>query len=50
MLVRNLARWPATPPPVLTHLMRQAHVKRSPALRNLILRHPNAPSELKREL
>lgn len=50
LLVRNLARWPATPPPVLAHLVRQAHVKRNPALRNLILRHPNAPSELKREL
>lgn len=50
LLVRNLTRWPATPPPVLAHLMRQPQVRRSPALRNLILRHPNAPAELKREL
>lgn len=50
LLLRNLARWPATPPPLLVHLVRQPQVKRNPSLRNLVLRHPNAPSELKREL
>ncbi len=50
LLLRNLARWPATPPPLLVHLMRQPQVKRNPSLRNLVLRHPNAPSELKRAL
>ncbi len=47
LLVRNLARWPSTPPSVLHHMARQPMVKRNPALRNLILRHPNAPSRLK---
>jgi hypothetical protein len=46
LLVRNLARWPSTPPEVLVHLARQPVVKRSPALRDAILRHPNAPSHL----
>ena len=50
LLLRNLARWPATPPPLLIHLMRQPQVKRNPSLRNLVRRHPNAPAELKREL
>lgn len=50
LLLRNLARWPATPPPLLTHLMRQPQVKRNLSLRNLVLRHPNASSELKRQL
>jgi hypothetical protein len=50
LLVRNLSRWPATPPQVLRHLARQPMVRRSPALRNAILRHPNAPSQLKSEL
>lgn len=50
MLVQNLARWPATPPPVLQYMARQSLVKRTPALRNLILRHPNAPSKLKESL
>lgn len=47
LLVQNLARWPSTPPPVLHHMMRQPLVQRTPALRNLILRHPNAPSKLR---
>ncbi len=47
LLLQNLARWPATPPPVLLHMARQPSVVRNPALRNLILRHPNAPSQLK---
>lgn len=50
LLIRNLARWPSTPPPVLQHMARQPAVKRSPVLRNEILRHPNAPSRLKSDL
>lgn len=49
LLIQNLARWPATPPPLLQHMARQTLVKRSPALKNLVLRHPNAPSQLKAE-
>lgn len=47
LLIQNLARWPSTPPPVLENMARQPIVLRSPALKNLILRHPNAPSRLK---
>lgn len=50
LLIRNLARWPSTPPPVLQHMARQPSVRRSPMLRNEILRHPNAPSRLQAEL
>lgn len=50
LLIRNLARWPSTPPPVLQHMARQPSVRRSPMLRNEILRHPNAPSRLQTEL
>ncbi|MCG8456847.1 MAG: hypothetical protein MI919_11250 [Holophagales bacterium] len=49
LLVHNLARWPSTPPPVLRHLARQPAVRRSPQLRNQVLRHPNAPSGLTAE-
>lgn len=49
LLVRNLTRWPSTPPQVLVHLARQPVVKRSPVLRNAVLRHPNAPSQLEAE-
>ena len=50
LLIRNLARWPSTPPPVLQHMARQPAVRRSPMLRNEILRHPNAPSRLQNDL
>lgn len=46
LLVRNLARWPSTTPPLLQHLARQALVKRNMDLKNQVLRHPNAPSNL----
>jgi hypothetical protein len=48
MMVQNLCRFSATPPPLLMHLMRQNTVKRSPQLRQMVMRHPNTPSEAKR--
>lgn len=48
IFVQNLARFAATPPVLLTHLLKQAFVKRQAHLRNLILQHPNVPSEAKR--
>jgi hypothetical protein len=49
IFVRNFATWPATPPPLLAHLLKQPLVKRMPQLRNMLLRHPNVPSEAKRK-
>ena len=46
LLIRNLARWPSTPPPVLQHLARQPVVRRNVDLKNQILRHANAPKGL----
>lgn len=43
LFVQNLARWSAAPPPLIAHLLRQELVKRSPQLRTLLERHPNAP-------
>ncbi len=43
LLVQNLARWSAAPPPLIAHLLRQELVRRSPSLRTLLQRHPNAP-------
>ncbi len=48
LLIQNLARFGATPPPVLAHLMRQPVVKRQQHLRTLIKQHPNCPSDAKR--
>jgi hypothetical protein len=44
LLVQNLARWGASPPMLLAHLLKQAIVRRSPPLRSLLLQHPNAPA------
>jgi hypothetical protein len=43
LLVQNLARWSATPPSVLAHLLKQAVVKHAPQVRALLLQHPNMP-------
>lgn len=48
MLIQNLARFAATPPTLLAHLLRQPLVKRQPQLRNQILQHQNTPSDAKR--
>lgn len=48
MLVQSLARFPATPPLLLAHLLRQPLVKRQAHLKNQLLQHPNTPSDAKR--
>ncbi len=42
LLIQNIARWSAAPPPLIAHLRRQDAVKRNAALRQLLERHPNA--------
>lgn len=42
LLIQNLARWSAAPPPLIAHLRRQEVVRRNPMLRQLLERHPNA--------
>lgn len=44
MVVENLARWPATPPPVIAHLLKQPMLRQMPALRMMLHRHPNCPA------
>jgi hypothetical protein len=43
LLIENLARWPATPPPVILHLLKQPLLRQMPPLRALLKRHPNCP-------
>jgi hypothetical protein len=45
LFVQNLARWSAAPPNLIRHLLDQELVKRSPALKNALQRHPNAPKK-----
>jgi hypothetical protein len=50
LLIQNLARFGATPPPVLAHLLKQNAVRRQQMLKNLILQHPNCPADAKRKM
>ena len=48
LLVQNISRWAACPPALIAHLMKQELVRRSPALKLVLQRHPNAPAEPRR--
>jgi len=43
LLIENLARWPATPPTLVGHLLKQPLVRQAPTLKQLLRRHPNCP-------
>jgi hypothetical protein len=43
LLVENLASWPATPPALIAHLLKQPLVRQSQALNLRLRRHPNCP-------
>jgi hypothetical protein len=47
LLLENLARWPATPPNLVGHLLQQPLVRRMPNLQAAFKRHPNCPSHAK---
>jgi len=44
LFVQNLSRWAVTPGALIAHLLKQELVRRSPALRTSLMRHPNAPA------
>ena len=48
LFVQNISRWSVAPGPLIAHLLKQELVKRSPALRAVLIRHPNAPAAEKR--
>lgn len=48
LFIQNVARWSASPPALLTHLLKQPIVRQSMGLRKMLLKHPNVPMETKR--
>lgn len=50
LLIQNFAKFPATPPSILAHCMKQAFVRKNPGMRKLLLQHPNMPGEVKRSV
>ncbi|MCA9587526.1 MAG: hypothetical protein KC657_19500, partial [Myxococcales bacterium] len=49
LLVTNFCKFPATPPAILAHLIKQPFVRKNPGLRKMLLQHPNMPGEVKRQ-
>lgn len=50
LFIQNLARWSATPPALLTHLLKQPPVRQNIGLKKMVLKHRNVPSEAKRSM
>jgi hypothetical protein len=50
LFIQNLARWSATPPALLVHMLKQPVVRMNIGLKKMVLKHPNVPSEAKRNL
>jgi hypothetical protein len=48
LFIQNLARWSASPPSLLAHLLKMQVVRRNVGLKKMLLKHPNMPSEAKR--
>jgi hypothetical protein len=49
LFIQNLAKFSATPPALLAHLMKQPFVRKHAPLKKLILQHPNCPGDVKRQ-
>jgi hypothetical protein len=50
LFIQNLAKFSATPPGLLAHLMKQPFVRKHAPLKKLLLQHPNMPGEVKRQV
>ncbi len=50
LFIQNLAKFSATPPALLAHLMKQPFVRKHAPLKKMLLQHPNMPGDVKRNL
>jgi hypothetical protein len=50
LFITNLAKFAATPPGLLAHLVKQPFVRKIAPLKKLLLQHPNMPGEVKRTI
>jgi hypothetical protein len=50
LFIQNLAKFAATPPALLAHLVKQPFVRKIPPLKKLLLQHPNMPGDVKRQM
>jgi hypothetical protein len=49
LFIQNLAKFSATPPALLAHLMKQPFVRKHAPLKKILLQHPNMPGDVKRQ-
>ena len=49
LFIQNLAKFSATPPALLAHLIKQPFVRKLQPLKKLLLQHPNMPGDMKRQ-
>lgn len=49
MFIQNLAKFSATPPLLLAHLIKQPFVRKNAPLKKMLLQHPNVPGDVKRQ-
>ena len=50
MFVQMVSKFPSTPPALLAHLWKQPFVRKNPALKKMLLAHPNMPGDVKRNI
>lgn len=50
MFAQSVAKFGASPPALLAHLMRQPFVRKNAPLKKMLLAHPNMPGDVKRSL
>jgi len=50
LLVQSFAKFPATPPAILAHFMKQNFVRKNPGIKKMLLAHPNMPGDIKRSV
>lgn len=50
LFIQNLAKFSATPPALLAHLVKQPFVRKIAPLKKLLLQHPNMPGDMKRQM
>lgn len=50
MFVQSIAKFGASPPGLLAHLIKQPFVRKNAALKKMLLAHPNMPGDVKRSI
>ncbi len=49
IMVQNFSKFGATPPGIIGHFLKQNLVRRQIGIRNMLLKHPNCPSDAKKQ-